>query len=345
MPTQEIVGNITLKTPNKSKSEEWSDIGHPKETWLSINGYENLYEISDYGRVKSFPRLIKNSIRSYISKTKILKPKNHQNRYLAVCLYKNGKSEDFRIHRLVALHFIPNPNNLPSVHHKDKNGKNNNVENLEWVNQKQNLNYAFSHIPKKRKTVPIFEASEEFDMNIEIWKDIAGYEGIYQISTLGNIKSLQRYIKSNNRTRLLKEKILNGSNSHDYLRVELRDKNGNKRGYAIHRLVAVAFLKNSNRLPIINHKDSNPLNNHVNNLEWCNNKHNVEHYWKSEHVNTEYCSGENNYYSKLTNKDIIEIRKLSKKKNIYLKGLAKKYNITYGHLYKIIHDKVWKHLS
>ena len=101
----------------------------------------------------------------------------------------------------------------------------------------------------------------------EVWKDIQGYEGLYQISSLGNVKSL-------NYNRTGKECILKyGINTNGYLIVVL-SKNGKGKTFAIHRLVAQAFIENPENLPCVNHKDENKTNNCVNNLEWCSYEYN-----------------------------------------------------------------------
>lgn len=98
----------------------------------------------------------------------------------------------------------------------------------------------------------------------EIFKDIKDYEGIYQVSNLGRIKSLQNYRKNN----ILKPKMKKG-----YYQVGLR-KNNKRKWYSVHRLVAQTFLPNENNLPQVNHRDENKLNNNVSNLEWCNASYN-----------------------------------------------------------------------
>ena len=104
----------------------------------------------------------------------------------------------------------------------------------------------------------------------EIWKDIKGYEGLYQVSNLGNIKSL-------NYNHTKKEKILKPLKRKDeYLKIRLY-KNKKYKTYFIHRLVAEAFIPNLNNYPIINHIDENRSNNYVKNLEWCTQKQNVQH--------------------------------------------------------------------
>ena len=94
-----------------------------------INGYEGLYRIDDHGNVYSIKS--NKQISYFIS----------NNGYKRVTLFKNGKSKNISIHRLVAIAFIPNPNDLPQVNHKDENKLNNNVDNLEWCSSKYNANY------------------------------------------------------------------------------------------------------------------------------------------------------------------------------------------------------------
>ena len=104
----------------------------------------------------------------------------------------------------------------------------------------------------------------------EIWKDIEGYEGLYQISSLGNVKSL------NYRNQGFAKNIVPKINNSGRLWVELY-KNSAKKQYLIHRLVGIAFIPNPENLPQINHKDEDPRNNSVENLEWCTGRYNVEY--------------------------------------------------------------------
>ena len=109
----------------------------------------------------------------------------------------------------------------------------------------------------------------------EIWKDIIGYECYYQIANYGNIKSLDRWVKGKNNTvRLIKGRILKPQkDKYGYLTIPLY-KEGKIKRFLVHRLVAEAFLPNSDNLPLINHKDENKTNNIVSNLEWCDSKYN-----------------------------------------------------------------------
>ena len=112
----------------------------------------------------------------------------------------------------------------------------------------------------------------------EIWRDIKGYEGLYQVSNTGKVKSLERTVWNNRGYyKTVPEKILEGyDNGYGYLRVELC-KDGKGKWYRINRLVAQAFLENPNSLPEVNHKDEIKTNNRVDNLEWCTKQYNVEY--------------------------------------------------------------------
>lgn len=119
------------------------------EEWKSIPGYEDLYEVSSYGRVKSLEisYIRRNGIMDHKPEI-ILTPKNNGTGYFTVCLYKNKTHKYYLIHRLVAIAFLPNPDNLPCVNHKDEDKTNNNVNNLEWCSHRYNSNY--NGVLKKR---------------------------------------------------------------------------------------------------------------------------------------------------------------------------------------------------
>ena len=94
-----------------------------------IKNYEGLYAVTSCGKVWSY----RNGC--------FLKPKNTGNGYLIVALYKDGQKKWYKIHRLVAMTYIPNPENLPQVNHKDENKENNCLQNLEWCDASYNTNY------------------------------------------------------------------------------------------------------------------------------------------------------------------------------------------------------------
>lgn len=105
------------------------------EEWRDIEGYEERYQVSNLGRVKS----LRNSQGQY--REKILTNTPDKIGYLTVGLSKNGKRKNFKVHRLVAEAFIENPNNHPIINHKDENKQNNCVNNLEWCTYKYNNTY------------------------------------------------------------------------------------------------------------------------------------------------------------------------------------------------------------
>ena len=105
------------------------------EIFKDIENYEGLYQVSNLGNIKSL----------HCNKERIMKPTIRSNnyQYYFVGLLKNGKRKYFAVHRLVAMAFIPNPNNYEQVDHLDGNKLNNNVDNLEWVSPKENTNRAW----------------------------------------------------------------------------------------------------------------------------------------------------------------------------------------------------------
>lgn len=140
------------------------------EIWKDIQGYEGLYQVSNYGMVKGLPKSThKNNI--------IIKPLN-MNKYYYVRLSKNNIAKNYSIHRLVAQSFISNFNNLPQVNHKDGDKHNNYVENLEWISPIENVRHAFKNnlINKNRKS-KIINCSHKIiqkDLNnniIKVWCD------------------------------------------------------------------------------------------------------------------------------------------------------------------------------
>lgn len=149
------------------------------EVWKDIRGYENLYQSSTFGRARSLDNYRKGRNGSLrFCKGKILKPSTDKDGYLLVGLCKNGKQKTYKVHRLVAEAFIPNPNNLPQVNHKDENKQNNFVSNLEWCSAKYNSNYGTAIQRssekkingKKSKTVLQYTLDGQF---VREWKSTA----------------------------------------------------------------------------------------------------------------------------------------------------------------------------
>ena len=145
-----------------------------QEIWKPIKGFENRYEISSKGRVKSL------NWRNH-GIERIITQKEHNRGYLQVELTDGIKSHMFLVHRLVASAFIANPDKLPLVNHKDENKKNNDVSNLEWCTQSDNMKwFAKSHVsvtdlkrPGRRVklTTPIIQLTKDGE-KVCVWESV-----------------------------------------------------------------------------------------------------------------------------------------------------------------------------
>ena len=111
------------------------------EEWRDIKGFEGKYQVSNTGKVKSLERMKWNGKGYQKIPEKILEGVDDGHGYLHVNLCKDGKETSCKVHRLIAQAFLPNPNNLPEVNHKDEDKTNNCVENLEWCSRSYNINY------------------------------------------------------------------------------------------------------------------------------------------------------------------------------------------------------------
>lgn len=162
----------------------------------------------------------------------------------------------------------------------------------------------------------------------EIWKDIEGYEGLYQISNLGRVKSFKRYSEG----KILKaRKVTKG-----YLQVTLL-KNGKGKNKKVHRLVAQAFIMNPNNCPQVNHINGNKTDNTVQNLEWVTNKENVQHAWNNGLIikNEEFLERLEKTRGHIKNTKYY----LYNQKYMTLNKIAKLENIDYGMLWKRVNNE------
>lgn len=139
-----------------------------KERWVNIKGYEKFYQISNFGKIKRLPHYIKTTnqhkVHKRFYKEKILKLSNDKDGYKLVTL----KNKTYKVHRLVAQHFLKNIKNMPQVNHKDKNKSNNNVCNLEWCFDYENQAHAI-RCDKKPRGITLTRSNT--------WQVVISYQG------------------------------------------------------------------------------------------------------------------------------------------------------------------------
>lgn len=196
----------------------------------------------------------------------------------------------------------------------------------------------FNLSPKKEPL--LFWRVFNFNVMEEIWKDVTGYEGLYQVSNLGRVKRL-KYYRENILTgglSLIKSKILKPvKHCNGYLFVSLCD--GNQTEQSIHRLVATAFILNPENKPQINHKSGIKTVNFPENLEWCTASENILHAYKTGLRP----QGENHHKAKLKGIEVYIIRTKYKTGLYSLRELSKLHGIGYSSIRDIVTEKTWKH--
>lgn len=180
---------------------------------------------------------------------------------------------------------------------------------------------------------------------MEAWKDIRGYERLYQVSSKGRVKSLERYRERTDGVLMkINERILKLSFSHTgYLKVDLT-REGKRKTFLVHRLVALTFIPNPESKQEVNHKDGNKQLNEVNNLEWHTKSENIKHAYETGLINKSKFKGEVNGNSKLSESQIKYIRDnyIPKDKDFGMKALGVKFGVSQNAISKIINRKTWK---
>lgn len=186
----------------------------------------------------------------------------------------------------------------------------------------------------------INKIKENMDNNIEIWKDIPGYENMYQASSIGRIKSLAKIDASGHRR---KEKIIKpGIDSDGYYNLHFC-RNSIKKNIKAHRAIAFAFIPNPQNKPQINHKNFNKLDNRIENLEWVDCKTNIQYTHKMGMANS--AKGEQCRHAKLNVNQVKEIRLLYKINKLSFKKLAEMFKVNKQNIRFIINKETWKHVN
>lgn len=183
---------------------------------------------------------------------------------------------------------------------------------------------------------------------VEVWKDIKDFEGLYQVSNLGRVRSLDRTVyqinprSGNYFTFNYKGKILKQMNMSGYLVVSL-SKDNIKNKYKIHRLVALSFLSNPENKREVNHIDGDKFNNNLSNLEWATSRENQIHAYETGLQLTGAFHGR----SKLSEEDAIWILKNHIKGDLKFgaSALARKFGIDKSSLCDLVNRKTWKHIQ
>ena len=171
---------------------------------------------------------------------------------------------------------------------------------------------------------------------MEIWKEVKDYEGIYQVSNLGRIKSLSRL---NLRGFKIKEKIIKGGiDTHGYQMINLT-KDGIRKTILVHRLVSKHYICNAFDKPDVNHKNGIKTDNRVSNLEWSTTQENVTHAYENGLCSSK--TGAENGRALLNESQVLEIRQIKNKK---ISKIAIEYNVSWSCISSIINRKTWTHI-
>jgi hypothetical protein len=173
----------------------------------------------------------------------------------------------------------------------------------------------------------------------EIWRPVVGYEGFYEVSNLGNVRSIDRVDSQGQMRHGRVRKLLLNKVGYLYVGISVNNKKANLN---VHRLVAKAFIPNPDNKPQVNHIDGNKTNNVVSNLEWATISENTLHAYKTKLIKN--CKGEASALAKLTKRQVVDIYKRLRGGELAVK-LAKEYGVSKNTIADIKHQRTWESVT
>ena len=240
------------------------------EAWKPVVGWEGLYEVSSHGRLRSLDRVVAGRGGSKnIRRGKIMKPKRHRSGYESYGLSREGKPTFRSIHVLVLEAFVePRPAGCLGCHN-DGDPANNRLENLRWDTPQNNSLDAVNHGTQRSQKGPRKFEYEYENIEGEEWRPVLGYEGLYEVSSHGRVKIVDRVVNGNGGSRFLRRGHLKrlATNAYGYRTVHLA-KDGHKKSPAVHAVVLEAFIGPRPDGMVGCHNDGDPSNNRLDNLRW-----------------------------------------------------------------------------
>ena len=197
-------------------------------------------------------------------------------------------------------------------------------------------------LPPTLNTTTLLEAVMSVGNSTESWRDVVGYEGYYQISDFGNVRSLGRRVRNGSGTRRVRARVVRQGKHKQGYRVVALQRGNRSRSFLVHRLVAAAFLPSIPTGSEINHKDGDKCNNTLSNLEIATRQENIDHAVRTGLIDNK---GEKNARAKITAERVQEIRTLHAAGGVGYKAISKRFGLPWGTIRNVVKRRTWAHLA